>query len=135
MKKTFLDTNVVVYANDTRDERKQAIALDRVTGAMRGGYGVISTQVLGEYAVVATSKLGQDREVVMKQLSLLESLEVVQITPEIVKRSLEIQARYAIAFWDAQILATAEQARCELLLSEDLNAGQLYGTVRVENPF
>jgi predicted nucleic acid-binding protein len=38
-------------------------------------------------------------------------------------------------FWDANILASAEHARCALLLSEDLNPGQLYATVRVENPF
>ena len=40
-----------------------------------------------------------------------------------------------IDYWDASILAAAEHAACEVLLSEDLNPGQLYVTVRIENPF
>ena len=135
MKKAFLDTNVLIYANDARDPEKQARAIEVVTDSMRQGSGVISTQVLQEYAVVAVEKLGQDLEVVLRQLLLLESLEVVQITPELVRRGLEIQARHHIAYWDGAIIAAAEHAKCSTLLSEDLSAGRLYGTVRVENPF
>ena len=135
MKKVFLDTNILVYANDSRDPEKQSRAIQVVTDCMRQCTGVVSTQVLQEYAVVALDKLNQDLDVVLRQLLLLESLEVVQITPELVRRGLEIQARYRISFWDAAIIAAAEYANCTLVLSEDLAAGQLYATVRVENPF
>ena len=135
MKKAFLDTNVLIYANDARDPHKQARAIEVVTDCMRQGTGVISTQVLQEYAVVAVGKLGQDLEVVLRQLLLLESLEIVRITPELVRRGLEIQARHRISYWDAAIIGAAEHANCGTLLSEDLSAGRLYGTVRVENPF
>jgi predicted nucleic acid-binding protein len=37
--------------------------------------------------------------------------------------------------WDAAILESARQAGCKKVISEDLNAGQLYGAIRVENPF
>ncbi len=46
----------------------------------------------------------------------------------------EILPRYEIDYWDASILAAAEQARCSRLLTEDLNPGQLYATLRIENP-
>jgi len=133
--KVFLDTNIIVYANDGRDPDKQARAIEVVTDCMRRRSGVISTQVLQEYAVVAREKLNQDLDVILRQLLLLESLEVVHVTPEMVRRGLEVQSRYRISYWDAAIIAAAERANCSVLLSEDLAAGALYGTVRVENPF
>ena len=102
---------------------------------MREGTGVISTQVMQEYAVVAGGKLRQDPDAILRQLLLLESLEVVQITPALIRRALELQFRYQIDYWDAGILAAAEYARCHVLWSEDLNPGQLYAMVHVENPF
>ena len=134
MNKVFLDTNLIVYANDSRDGRKQARALDLITTAMREGTGVISTQVMQEYAVVAGGKLHQDADTILRQLLLLETLEVVQITPALIRRALELQFRYRIEYWDASILAAAEDSRCQVLWSEDLNPGQLYATVHVENP-
>ena len=55
----FIDSNVVVYANDGRDTAKQKLALDLIGEAIRSGNGVISTQVLQEYANVALGKLIQ----------------------------------------------------------------------------
>ncbi len=49
--------------------------------------------------------------------------------------SISLLIRNQISFWDAMILRSASQLDCEVLWSEDLNAGQLYHTVRVENPF
>jgi predicted nucleic acid-binding protein len=135
MTKVFLDTSLIVYANDERDPAKQATARECVARAMRERTGVISTQVLQEYAVVALGKLHQPSDVVLRQLLLLESLEVVQVTPALIRRGLELQLRYRIDFWDGSILAAAESANCSALLSEDLNPGQLYAGVRVENPF
>lgn len=135
MTKIFLDTNVIVYANDARDRAKQERAQELTAAAMREGTGTISTQVLQEYAVAAHKRLHQDPDAILQQLLLLETLEVVQVTPAVIRRALELQWRYRIDFWDANILAAAEKARCAVLLSEDLNPGQLYATVRVENPF
>lgn len=135
MTKLFLDTNVLLYANDSRDPIKQSVALERIHEAIKTGTGVISTQVVQEFAAAAVEKLGLQIDVVLHELLLLESLEVVQVTPALVRRSLELRARYGVSFWDAGILAAAEHANCGVLLSEDLNPGQLYAAVRVENPF
>ncbi len=133
--KAFLDTNLIVYANDARLPEKQARAIDVVTRLMRDGTGVISTQVMQEYAVVAGSKLHQAPDAILRQLLLLESLEVVEITPALIRRGLELQFRYQIDYWDASILAAAEHARCDVLWTEDLNPGQLYAAIRTVNPF
>lgn len=135
MNKVFLDTNLIVYANDTRDARKRSRAIELVSAVIRDGTGVISTQVMQEYAVTALGKLRQDPDAILRQLLLLETLEVVQITPALVRRALELKIRYQIDYWDAGILAAAEYAQCRVLWSEDLNPGQLYATVRIENPF
>jgi len=133
--KVFLDTNVIVYANDARDLVKQKQAIDIVTVAIREATGVISTQVLQEYAVAASKKLAQAEEAILRQLQSLESMEVVVVHPPLIRRALEVSGRYRISYWDACILAAAEQARCPVVLSEDLNAGQLYANTRVDNPF
>ena len=50
-------------------------------------------------------------------------------------RGIELKTLYKINFWDACILAAAETSKCEILLSEDLNTGQFYSGIRVQNPF
>lgn len=132
---TFLDTNILVYANDSRDERKQAIALDLVSRHLIDGTGVVSSQVLQEYASVAVSKLRQPIAVVTHQLHLLESFRVILIQPSLVRRALEIHQLYQLSFWDSQILAAAESAGCEQLLSEDLSSGQFYVGLKCFDPF
>ena len=112
--------------------RKRAI--DVIAQLMCDGTGVISTQVMQEYVAAAGSKLHQDADTILRQLLLLESFEVLQITPALIRRGLELQFRYQINYWDASILAAAEQAHCSRLLTEDLNPGQVYATVRIENP-
>jgi len=135
LSKTFIDTNIVIYANDAADVQKQNQAIDIVTGHLRDGLGVISTQVMQEYSVNALGKLKQALPVVMHQLHLLESLETVTIKPALVRRALEIYGIYGISYWDALIIAAAEQSGCTRILSEDLNAGQFYCGIECVNPF
>ncbi|MCK4378809.1 MAG: PIN domain-containing protein [Deltaproteobacteria bacterium] len=135
MKKYFIDSNLIVYANDCRDPEKQDKALELISKLMTSERGVVSTQVLQEFANAALLKLKQRHEVVIRQLSLLESFEVIQITPTMIRRAIEIRAAYAISFWDATIISAAENAGCDVIYSEDLNAGQYYSGIRLENPF
>ena len=135
MDKVFLDTNIVVYANDTRDKQKQDKALQLITGLMKAKTGTISTQILQEYTFVAIKKLHQDYSIILRQLKLLESFEVVRQSPEMIRRAVELMQSYKIGFWDSCIISNAEYANCSLIYSEDLNAGQYYSGIRVENPF
>ena len=135
MTKTFIDTNIIIYANDAADEAKQIMAIDLVSGHIQDGLGVISTQVMQEYTVNALKKLKQAMPFIMHQLHLLESLETVVIKPEQVRRALEIHSIYGISYWDALIVAAAEHAGCTHILSEDLSAGQFYCGIECVNPF
>jgi predicted nucleic acid-binding protein len=132
--KVFLDTNILVYAVDQRDSAKHLRAVDVVDACMRDGTGVISTQVLQEFASVAVAKLHQRVDVVLAEISVLERLEVVQLTPALIRRALELHALHDVHYWDAAILAAAEVANCSRLWSEDFAPGSIYGLLRVENP-
>ena len=135
MSKAFIDTNVLVYANDQRDARKQETAIALVECLLRDGSGVISTQVLQEYVVTARARLGLDADVILRQVAVLETLEFVVVTPPLIRRAVEIAARYQLNYWDAAIVAAAELARCARIVSEDFSHDTLYAGIRVENPF
>lgn len=131
----FIDTNLIVYANDRRDPDKQHRALELIRREAKARTGVVSIQVFQEFANVALNKLGQEASIVLRQLALLEMLLVVCPDPPMVRRAVELKVLYQLSFWDASILASAESAGCQNLYSEDLSAGQVFGTMRVINPF
>jgi predicted nucleic acid-binding protein len=62
------------------------------------------------------------------------SWEIVINPPVSVIQALEIEVRYKTYFWDALVLQAAESCGAAILYSEDLAAGQKYGTIRVVNP-
>ena len=133
--KTFIDTNVIVYANDRADIAKQDRAVSVVSSLIESGTGVVSMQVLMEYAAVATRKLGQPRAAITRQTVVLERLEVVAVSGAMIRDGLAISERYRISFWDGVIIAAAVAARCSEIVSEDFSRDVTYHGVRVTNPF
>lgn len=133
----FLDTNVLVYAHDRAAGDKHLRARQVVEELWNTGRGVLSTQVLQELCVSLQRKAAHPPS--MAELrGLIEDYsawEVVTTSPAAIMRALEIVERYRISFWDALILQAAEDTRAAILYSEDLTHGQLYGGVRVVNPF
>jgi len=132
--KIFLDTNILVYAVDRRDVAKHERALDLLNVCIREGTGVISTQVLQEFASVALTKLHRKPDVIQAELSLLETLETVQVSSVMIRRALDYHVLHQVNYWDGVILAAAEAAHCKRLWSEDFASGSTYGLLRVENP-
>jgi predicted nucleic acid-binding protein len=132
----FLDTNVLVYAYDPNQPTKQLIAIPLMKRAMAGEF-VISAQVLSEFASTLLHKASQGRtaDEVTILLDILAPIRVIVPDREMVQRAVEANAQYGIHFYDGLIVAAAERARCARILSEDLNAGQEYFGVIVENPF
>ncbi len=130
-----LDTNVLVYANDPRDRTKHERANQLIHDLLRSRTGVVPAQVLHEFSAVALQKLRLAPEVVDEQLRLFGALRVVPLDAALVRAAIELHRRNQINYWDAAILAAAERAGCDILYTEDLNHGQVYGTVRVNNPF
>ena len=132
---SFIDSNVLIYAEASDEPKKQAVALALLRRLKLAGTGVISTQALQEFANVALRKMGLGANHVRKQLSAHEQFEVVQVTPEIIRGALDIHQTRSVSFYDALIVQAAITAGCDTLYSEDLNTGEVIDGVKINNPF
>jgi predicted nucleic acid-binding protein len=132
----FLDTNVLVYAYDPSDTQKQRIARELVRRALAGEI-FVSTQVLGEFAATLLHKMkpAARPEDVTAVLDVLGPVRVIVPDADIVRRAVQARAEYGVHFYDGMIVAAAERGGCRRIWSEDLNAGQEYFGIVVENPF
>lgn len=133
--RSFIDTNVLIYAEARDAPAKQRAALDLLRQLFEDATGVLSTQVLQEYCNVALKKLKLPAHHVRAQLDVFEQYEVMQITPAIIRIGLDLHQTRSLAFFDAMIVASAQTAGCAVLLSEDLNTGEIMAGVRMVNPF
>jgi predicted nucleic acid-binding protein len=130
----FIDTNVVVYAFDSADPAKQRIAITLLESDDRL---VLSTQVLLETWWVLTRRLAEplNESEASHVIDELSELPVVATDPQLVKQAIRISRRFNIAVWDALVIEAARAAGCTTVLSEDLQTGQDFDGVKVENPF
>ncbi len=129
--KPFCDTNVLLYLLS-----KDATKADRAEALLADG-GMISVQVLNEFAAVASRKLGLSRNEIKDILDPIRTLcEVVPLSIETHDRGVEIAERYGFSLFDATIIASALQAGCAILYSEDLQHDQrIASQLRIRNPF
>ena len=134
--RSFLDTNVLVYALDEAEPRKRDIAR-RLLGSSDYGEFVLSAQILSEFYVVATRRLAQPvaEDVAAAAVEELSRLPIVSIDPTLVKDAIALSRSAQVSYWDGLVLAAAARTGCRRLLTEDLNDGQTIGSVQVENPF
>jgi predicted nucleic acid-binding protein len=135
--RTFVDTNVLVYAYDTSAGRKRQEAQKIVAGLWDTGLGVVSTQVLQEFFVTVTRKLpktmdlGAARDVV----SDLLRWDLVVVEGSMILEAIDLQGDHGYSFWDSLIVAAAAKAGCTVLLSEDFASGQNIKGIAIQNPF
>lgn len=132
---TFLDTNVLVYSIDGKDPAKQVVARGIVVSAVRGGGFLISAQVLNEFSNIALLKLKLSVEEVRKFVSFFSRIGVVSLESRWTDAALLLKQRYETQFFDSLLLAAAQENGCDEILTEDLNDGQMYGSVKAVNPF
>lgn len=133
--RVFLDTNVLIYADDADAGDKRVRAQRTLRDAIVSGTGVISTQVLQEFFVVATRKLGVDVADARRKVELLSSLDVVRIRSDDILAAIDLHRLHSFSFWDALILRCALVAGCMRLLTEDLQDGQVIEGLTIHNPF
>lgn len=132
----FVDTNVLVYANDVDAGHKQAIAFDLVAELLEQERLVLSAQVLNELAaVLLRPRFGFSIDNVREALGLYAHCPLVNLDATLTRRALDARARYQVSLWDGLVIAAAERARCCEILSEDLNHGQEYFGIVARNPF
>jgi predicted nucleic acid-binding protein len=134
-----LDTNIFVYLVDETDPRKQEIARTLVDSALLAGRGAVSVsyQVVQE-TLSALARLTVPARPVHAQEFLdqfLTPLWNVLPSRTLYARALTMQRRYQLHFYDALVVAAALEAGCDRLLTEDLEHGQVFDGLRIENPF
>jgi len=135
--KAFFDSNIICYAFDTKDKEKKEKAKELLKNWMSSGKLVISTQVLQEVFVVLTRKTKPPLkpEKTKEILEVFLPFEIVQITPELIFKAIDILIKHRISFWDALIISAAVKAKCKVVFTEDLNDGQIIEGVTIINPF
>ncbi len=133
----FVDTNVLVYASDARDPAKKQRALDWLTALWRAGACRTSTQVLQEYYVTVTRKLSPalSRDQARADVDDLIAWHPVPLGESVIRLAWSIEDRFGLSWWDSLIVAAAQSSKCDVLLTEDLQAGQRFGSLAVVNPF
>jgi predicted nucleic acid-binding protein len=131
----FFDTNIIVYAEDAADPKKQQRAAQCIAEHFRRGEAVVSTQVLQEYFNACTKKLGLNAEFVSERMQFLAQMQVVNATPAIIFEAIEIHRIHKISFWDALIVQTAKLSGCDVLYTEGMNNLQMIAGVKLVNPF
>ena len=130
-----LDTNVLLYSISLlpaeQAKRSTAIAL-----IARNHWGTC-TQVLQEFYVNAVrGKIPALSEAqALDSVGLFMCRPCVGMSPTLMLGAVALHQHYKISYWDAAVIVSAKALGAGTLYSEDLNHGQIYDGVRVENPF
>lgn len=135
--KTFVDTNILIYAHDLSEKRKHEVAKVLLLDLWASRTGLLSAQVLQEFYVNVTRKIS-------KPISRKAARDVIEtygpwysgpIEPIDIVRASRIEERHSLSFWDSLIIVAATRGGAVRILSEDLNSGQTIEGVTIENPF
>lgn len=136
MPPVLIDTNLLLYLYDHNDPASQAQA-QRVLGQLQlSGNGRLSVQNLAEFISVATRKLKMPVADALRQVEMFTRLwPVFDLTPMIVLEAARGVQSHQLAYWDAQVWATARLNQTPVIFSEDFAAGSVLEGVRFVNPF
>jgi len=131
----FVDTNVLVYADDRSAGPRRERARQLIRETMASGSGALSLQVLQEYFAVATRKLGLSAAAARRRVELFSKLDVVILGAEDILAAIDLHRLHALSIWAALVIRAALNAGCRTLYSEDLQDGQRIDGLEVVNPF
>jgi predicted nucleic acid-binding protein len=134
--KTFVDSNVLIYAHDLDEPRKRATAIQIFEDLWLSKTGALSMQVLQEFYSVATRKIRSPlpRPIAREAIERLAPW-CIETTPLEIAAAFRIEDSAKISFWDALIVAAALKSGAVEILSEDMNPGQTIAGIRIINPF
>ena len=134
----FLDTNVFLYEVDPRDPAKSQRASELIDSAVAGKQGAVSYQVVQEFFNVALTRFAKPFSVGQAEdyLSItFKPILTVHSSPRLFLEALQIQSQHRFSWYDALIVAAAQQANCSILYTEDMQHGRRIGELKIENPF
>jgi len=119
---------------DNRDVVKQKKCRELVRALVLRHEAVISTQILQEFYVACTAKLKVKPILVKGMIHGFQNMEVVTVGADLINEAIDTSIQYQISFWDSLVVVSAESAKCQYLITEDLNEGQVIRNVKIQNP-
>lgn len=134
----FLDTNVFVYSFDRSAPAKARRATQLIREAVATRKGIISYQVAQEFFNVALRRFVQPMTVAEAEqylATVFRPLMAIHSSQALYGAALRLSDRYRLPWYDSLILAAAIEGQCSVLYSEDLQPGQRFEDLQVENPF
>jgi predicted nucleic acid-binding protein len=134
--KTFVDTNILIYAHDLDAPAKYQIANRLLQELWTERTGTLSVQVLQEFYTNVTRKIARPlAKALARRVVDAYAIWAVDVTPTEISSAFRIEDQARIGFWDALIVACALKSGASRIFSEDLNAGQRIVGIKIENPF
>lgn len=134
--KTFVDTNVLIYAHDVDAGAKHRAAKNVLRELWSERSGALSTQVLQEFYVNVTRKIQRPiSKASARMVATTYAAWCLDTTAAEISTAFQIEDASKIGFWDALIVASALKSGATRILSEDLNPGQSIAGILIENPF
>jgi predicted nucleic acid-binding protein len=134
--RTFIDTNILIYAHDVDAKAKHLIAKEVLRELWSERTGVLSVQVLQEFYVNVTRKIPT---LLSKELARVVAnsyaIWCTETTHAEISTAFRIEDESRISFWDALIVSSAVKSGATRILSEDLGAGQRIAGILIVNPF
>lgn len=131
----FVDTNILIYADDKSVPAKRKRAQELVREVFRSRTGWLSMQVLQEYFSIATKKLKLDAEFARRRVVLYSRWNLATLSPTDMLAAIDLHRLHQFSIWDALIVRAALIAGCRKLYSEDLQAGFRIERLEIVNPF
>jgi predicted nucleic acid-binding protein len=134
---TFVDTNVLLYAHDSKPDVRCKLAKELVKQLWTSGAGVLSTQVLQEFYVnaVKTYKLAMAPTEARRAVAAYGRWRIIPTDVELILSAIRLSAEESVSFWDALIIQAALRASATWVVSEDMQDRRRFGTLTVRNPF
>ena len=132
----FVDTNVLIYARDARFPEKQAVAISWLRVLGDRNLAVLSPQVVGEFHnAVLKKRILADLDEVHGSAMLFAEWASGQTDLALIGKAWSLRQDTGYQWWDCVILASALEAGCRYLLSEDYQHGHTIDGVTILNPF
>jgi len=131
----FVDTNVLLYAVDQADLKKQQSAKVWREWLWETHRGRLSFQVLQEFYFNVCRKWPKAKGVARTEIEDLLRWKPVSADGELLRFAWRLQDRFGFSFWDSMIIAAAKASLCAFLLSKDFQAGQNIDGLVVVDPF
>ena len=134
----FVDTNIFLYIFDANAPEKATLAEALIRRSVETRKGIVSFQVVQEFFSIAFRRLTPPMPLAEAEQFLavtFRPLLAVHSSYSLYTNALQLTHRYSMSWYDAMIVAASVEADCRVLYTEDLQHGQQFDKLKVQNPF